>query len=46
MDLQTGAVRQLTTHYSTKGDVAVEPTGRVVWRDEVFSNSAIFERTP
>lgn len=46
LHLPSGAVRQLTSHYSTKGGLVVEPTGRVLWRDDLFSASAIFERTP
>ena len=35
-NLATGAQRQLTTHYSQKQWVALEPSGRVAWRDLLF----------
>jgi hypothetical protein len=45
-NLATGAQRQLTTHYSPKTWVNVQPSGRVAWRDLVFTPSTVFVSTP
>jgi hypothetical protein len=47
VDLAAGRARQaLTGHYSVKQHLAVEPSGRVYWKDSAFLNDAIFVRTP
>jgi hypothetical protein len=47
VDMATGGAPQaLTSHYSIKDQVAVEPSGRVYWQDAAFLNEAIFVRTP
>jgi hypothetical protein len=38
--------RQLTTHFSPKPSVVVDPSGRAAWLDEVFPTSAIFISAP
>ena len=47
VDMASGASAQaVTSHYSIKDQVAVEPSGRVYWQDAAFLNEAIFVRTP
>jgi hypothetical protein len=38
--------RALTTHFSTKSQVVVDASGRVAWRDGVFSTGGIFVNAP
>jgi hypothetical protein len=45
-DLRDSTRRQLTTHYSFKPDVRVEPSGRVYWLDTLLSARAIFVSAP
>jgi hypothetical protein len=47
VDLASGASPQaVTSHYSIKEQVVVEPSGRIYWQDAAFLNEAIFVRTP
>ncbi len=45
-DLAAGTRRQITSHYSAKQHVTVEPSGRVLWDDAVFPNRAVFVSAP
>jgi Carboxypeptidase regulatory-like domain len=45
-DLRNGTERQLTTHYSFKPNVRVEPSGRVYWSDTLLQARAIFVNAP
>lgn len=45
-DLRNGTGRQLTTHYSFKPDVRVEPSGRVYWTDTLLQARSIFVNAP
>lgn len=46
MNLRDGTRRRLTDHYSAKTCVAVDPVGRVAWRDSVFAQPIVFVGTP
>jgi hypothetical protein len=45
-DIVAGTRRQLTSHYSAKQSITVEPSGRVLWDDTVFPNRAVFVSAP
>jgi hypothetical protein len=45
-DVRLGTSRQVTDHYSGKYQVVVEPTGRVLWEDQVFPQAAVFVSAP
>jgi hypothetical protein len=45
-DVALGTQRVLTSHFSGKPRVVVDPTGRVTWQDEIFSAPAIFVGAP
>jgi hypothetical protein len=45
-DLALGITRQLTTHYSNKESLALDPSGRLTWIDYAFSTPAIFVYAP
>lgn len=45
-DLATGITRQLTTHYSNKESLALDPSGRLTWIDYGFTTPALFVYAP
>jgi hypothetical protein len=45
-DLAAGTRRQITSHYSAKQHLTVEPSGRVLWDDAVFPTRAVFVSAP
>lgn len=46
LDLARGGQRQLTSHYSAKNDLALDPSGRLYWIDEAFANASVFLFAP
>ncbi len=45
-DLARGTQRQVTAHYSMKEQLAMDPSGRLVWIDSGFSAPTIFLYAP
>lgn len=45
-DLARGGSRQLTSTYSSKDFLALEPSGRLFWHDAIFSEGAVFVFAP
>lgn len=45
-DLANGITRQLTTHYSNKESLALDPSGRLSWIDYGFTTPALFVYAP
>jgi hypothetical protein len=46
MDLARGGQRQLTSHYSAKNNLALDPSGRLYWIDRAFANASVFLFAP
>ena len=45
-DLARGGSRQVTSTYSGKDALALEPSGRLFWHDAIFSEGAVFVFAP
>jgi hypothetical protein len=45
-DFINGTQRQVSDHYSSKYQVSVEPSARVLWEDRVFTSNAVFVSAP
>jgi hypothetical protein len=45
-DIGAGTRRPVSHHYSAKQHLTVEPSGRVLWDDTVFSDRAVFVSAP
>ncbi|MBI5545807.1 MAG: hypothetical protein HY901_18105, partial [Deltaproteobacteria bacterium] len=44
-NIATGASIVWSSHYSPKGAIAVDPSGRIAWEDQFFSTQSIFSAT-